>query len=68
MGDLQTLNMDNKEILESGKIVLDFLRNREYVDVRFTGQIISVINCRNGGVSDVKVSPTLVFRGSNDIK
>ena len=60
--------MNDKEIYESGKIVLDYLRNKEYVDVRFTGQIISVINCRNGGVSDVKVSPTLVFRGDNNIK
>ena len=58
--------MDDKEILESGKIVLDFLQKKEYVDVRFTGKIISEINCRNGGVSDVKISPTLVFRGNDD--
>lgn len=59
-------NQGDKEILESGKIVLDFLQKREYVGVRFTGQIMSEINCRNGGVSDVKVSPTLVFRGNNE--
>ena len=60
--------MNGKEILESGKIVLDFLQNKEYVDVRFTGKIISEINCRNGGVSDVTLSPKLIFRGDNEIK
>ena len=59
-------NQGDKEILESGKIVLDFLQKREYVDVRFTGKIISEINCRNGGVSDVTLSPKLIFRRNNE--
>lgn len=58
--------MENKEILESGQKVLDFLQKKEYVDVRFTGKIFSEINCRNGGVSDVTLTPKLIFRGINE--
>ncbi len=52
----------DKIILELNNKVLDFLKEKEYIDVRFTGKIISEINCRNGGISDVSISPKLIFR------
>lgn len=60
--------MNDKEIIDSAKICIDFLIKKEYIGNKFTGEIISKINCRNGGISDVKISPTLVFRGADDIK